>query len=65
MQRFALYKDLLKLANDYRLDHLKELMELRLSRLVNRLNVEDMKRFAGTTSANQLENFCRHFYQRQ
>jgi hypothetical protein len=57
----VLYKDLLKLADDFELDHLKELMELRLSRLVNRTNVKDMKKFAETSKAGQLENYCHHF----
>jgi len=57
----ALYKDLLKLANYYRLDHLKELMELRLSYLVIRSNMQDMKRFAATSGGNQLRGFCDRF----
>jgi hypothetical protein len=54
----VLYKDLLKLSNKFELNHLKELMELRLSRLVNRTNMENMKSFAETSSANQLKEFC-------
>ena len=53
--------NLLKLADDFELDHLKELMELRLLRLVNRTNVKDMKGFAETSKAHQLENYCYHF----
>jgi len=57
----VLYKDLLKLSDRFELDHLKELMELRLSRLINRINMEDMKVFAETVRAVQLQNFCHHF----
>ncbi|GBB98775.1 hypothetical protein RclHR1_03320001 [Rhizophagus clarus] len=42
------HKDLLKLANNYILDHLKELVEVRLSRSVTRLNVAQIKNFAET-----------------
>jgi hypothetical protein len=56
-----LYKDLLKMANYFRINHLKELMELRLSYLVTRSNVQDMKRFASNSRANQLEGFCDRF----
>jgi hypothetical protein len=59
--KFALYKDLLKLANNYELVHLKELMELRLSRSITRSNVENMKQFAETSKADQLKEFCDHF----
>jgi len=58
---FVRYKDLLKLANDYELDHLKELMEGRLSRSVTRSNVEEMKSFAETYSAVQLKKYCNQF----
>ncbi|CAI2168403.1 20444_t:CDS:2 [Funneliformis geosporum] len=60
-QVLVLYKDLLKLADDYKLDHLKELMELRLSRLVLMSNVDEMKRFAEITNANQLNEYCHDF----
>jgi len=53
-----IYKDLLKLANNYRLDHLKELMESKLSWLVTMSNVKEMKRFAETSDARQLEKYC-------
>jgi hypothetical protein len=56
-----LYKDLLQLANNFELDHLKELMELRLSRFVTRSNVEDMKTLAKISNASQLDNFCDNF----
>jgi hypothetical protein len=55
------YEDLLKLANNYRLEHLKELMEVRLSRSVTRLNVRQIKNFAETHNANQLKNYCNEF----
>ncbi|GBB98237.1 hypothetical protein RclHR1_03180002 [Rhizophagus clarus] len=58
---FERYKDLLKLANNYRLDHLKELMEVRLSRSVTRLNVVQIKNFAETHNANQLKDYCNQF----
>jgi hypothetical protein len=57
------YKDLLKLADKYKLVHLKMTMELRLSRFVNRLTVDDMKSFAETSNANQLKKFCDCFIQ--
>ncbi|GES84821.1 sacsin-like [Rhizophagus clarus] len=57
----ALYKDLLKMANHFVLNHLKELMELRLSYLVTRTNVQEMKRFASNSGANQLRGFCERF----
>ncbi|CAI2191062.1 13276_t:CDS:2, partial [Funneliformis geosporum] len=57
----TMYKDLLKLANDYMLDYLKELMELRLSRLVLMSNVKEMKTFAENSSANQLCEYCNKF----
>ncbi|CAJ0840008.1 9936_t:CDS:2, partial [Entrophospora sp. SA101] len=54
-----LYKDLAKLANKYELTHLKELMELKLSRLVNQLNMEEMERLAARDlKANQLKEYC-------
>ncbi|CAG8733670.1 uncharacterized protein OCT59_011814 [Rhizophagus irregularis] len=56
--KFVLYEDLLKLANSYELAHLKEMMELRLSRKITRSNVENMKKFAVTSGANQLKEFC-------
>ncbi|EXX70994.1 hypothetical protein RirG_082460 [Rhizophagus irregularis DAOM 197198w] len=56
--KFALYKDLTKLANSYELVHLKEVMELRLSRTITRSNVENMKQFAENSGANQLKEFC-------
>ncbi|GBC09638.1 hypothetical protein RclHR1_00900024 [Rhizophagus clarus] len=59
--RYALYKNLLKLANDYELVHLKELMELRLTRWITRSNVESIKQFAEISGANQLKEFCDHF----
>ncbi|CAB5213059.1 unnamed protein product [Rhizophagus irregularis] len=57
----VLYKDLLKMANYFVLNHLKELMELRLSYLVTRLNVQEMNRFASSSGANQLRGFCERF----
>ncbi|CAG8580132.1 6234_t:CDS:2 [Funneliformis mosseae] len=60
-QDLVLYKNLLKLADDYNLDHLKELMELRLSRLVFMSNVDEMKRFAEISNASQLNEYCYHF----
>ncbi|CAI2189776.1 11810_t:CDS:2, partial [Funneliformis geosporum] len=54
----TMYKDLLKLANDYMLDHLKELMELRISRLVFMSNVEEIKEFSENLSAKQLYEYC-------
>ncbi|CAG8539194.1 1713_t:CDS:10, partial [Funneliformis caledonium] len=59
--KLSLYKDLLKLASDYNLDYLKELMELRLSRLVIMSNVDEMKRFAEISSASQLIEYCNQF----
>ncbi|CAJ0840429.1 2004_t:CDS:1, partial [Entrophospora sp. SA101] len=57
-----LYKDLAKLANKYELTHLKELMELKLSRLVNQLNMEEMERLAARDlKANQLKEYCSEF----
>jgi hypothetical protein len=61
IDQFSLYKDLLKLADDYELDHLKELMELKLSRFVSRRNMEEMRRFARNSNANQLEEYCIEF----
>ncbi|CAB4429236.1 unnamed protein product [Rhizophagus irregularis] len=58
---FERYKDLLKLSNNYNLGHLKELMEMRLSRSVTRLNVGQIKNFAETNDANQLKNYCDQF----
>ncbi|CAI2192587.1 9598_t:CDS:2, partial [Funneliformis geosporum] len=60
-QDLVLYKDLLKLSDDYKLDHLKELIELRLSRLVRMSNVDVMKRFAEISNASQLNEYCQHF----
>ncbi|CAG8554907.1 5415_t:CDS:2 [Funneliformis mosseae] len=60
-RNFLLYKNLLKLANDFKLDHLKELMELRLSRLVLMSNVNEIKSLAESSNANQLEEYCYHF----
>lgn len=57
----VLYKDLLKMGNYFVLNHLKELMELRLSYLVTRLNVQEMIRFASNSGANQLRGFCERF----
>ncbi|PKY16241.1 hypothetical protein RhiirB3_402659, partial [Rhizophagus irregularis] len=58
---FERYKDLLKLSNNYNLGHLKELMEMRLSRSVTRLNVGQIKNLAETNDANQLKNYCDQF----
>ncbi|PKC13898.1 hypothetical protein RhiirA5_351063 [Rhizophagus irregularis] len=49
------------MANYFVLNHLKELMELRLSYLVTRLNVQEMNRFASSSGANQLRGFCERF----
>ncbi|CAG8580151.1 6235_t:CDS:10 [Funneliformis mosseae] len=59
--KLSLYKDLLEISSDYKLDYLKELMELRLSRLVHMSNVEEMKTFAEISSANQLYEYCYQF----
>ncbi|CAH1767384.1 7222_t:CDS:2 [Entrophospora sp. SA101] len=56
-----LYKDLLKLANDYKIDHLKNLMELKLSLLVNRSSVREIETLARELNANQLEEYCHCF----
>nr|CAG8562400.1 5064_t:CDS:2 [Entrophospora candida] len=56
-----LYKDLLKLANDYKIDHLKNLMELKLSLLVNGSSVREIERLARELNANQLEEYCHCF----
>ncbi|CAG8572117.1 5154_t:CDS:2 [Funneliformis caledonium] len=56
-----LYKDLLKLAEWFQLDHLKSLMEFRLSRFVQMSNVRDMTNFAETLNAEQLKQYCYHF----
>ncbi|CAG8459214.1 2512_t:CDS:2, partial [Diversispora eburnea] len=53
------YGELLALANDYELDHLKELMELKLSRMVNSSNVKDIKILANYLNASQLEEYCK------
>ncbi|CAG8655535.1 5080_t:CDS:1, partial [Acaulospora colombiana] len=55
------YVDLLKLANYYELDHLKELMELKLSRLVLMSNVVYLKRLSEDLKASQLEKYCNQF----
>jgi Trm5-related predicted tRNA methylase len=57
----VLYKDLLKLSDRFELDHSKELMELRLSRLINRINMEDMKVFAETEGCT-ITKFLSSFY---
>jgi hypothetical protein len=59
--KLSIYKDLLKLAKDYKIDHLKELMELKLSWLVTLTNVSVMKRFAETSKADQLKKYCEQF----
>ncbi|CAG8531214.1 25032_t:CDS:2 [Gigaspora rosea] len=56
-----IYEDLLKLANSYELDHLKDLMELKLSRLVSISNVGFMRQLAINLNANQLEKYCQQF----
>ncbi|RHZ85886.1 hypothetical protein Glove_59g111 [Diversispora epigaea] len=58
---FEPYEDLLTLANEYELDHLKDLMELKLSRMVNRTNMRDMADLAKDLNANQLKDYCTHF----
>ncbi|CAG8567445.1 5807_t:CDS:2 [Diversispora eburnea] len=55
---FETYEELLLLANEYKLDHLKELMELKLSRMVNRSNVNDIKDLAEDLNASQLKVYC-------
>ncbi|CAG8710745.1 773_t:CDS:2, partial [Funneliformis mosseae] len=57
----SLYKDLLKLADDYELDHLKEQMEFRISRLIKMSNATTMKTFAETLRAKQLKQYCDHY----
>ncbi|RHZ79539.1 hypothetical protein Glove_144g90 [Diversispora epigaea] len=58
---FEPYRELLELANDYELDHLKELMELKLSRIVNRSNVKDIKNLAEDLKAGQLKVYCNRY----
>ncbi|CAI2168759.1 8749_t:CDS:2 [Funneliformis geosporum] len=60
-QNLVTYKNLLKLASDYRLGHLKELMELRLSRLILMSNVNEIKELAESLNASQLNEYCYHF----
>ncbi|CAG8442385.1 17159_t:CDS:2, partial [Acaulospora morrowiae] len=55
------YVDLLKLANNYELEHLKDLMELKLSRLVSMSNVAYLKRISEELKASQLEKYCNQF----
>ncbi|CAG8567480.1 5809_t:CDS:2, partial [Diversispora eburnea] len=52
---------LLALANDYGLDKLKELIELKLSRIVNRSNVRDILNLAEYLNASQLEEYCKRY----
>ncbi|CAG8469336.1 5658_t:CDS:10 [Funneliformis caledonium] len=59
--KLSLYKDLLEISSDYKLDYLKELMELRLSRIVHMSNVGEMKTFAEISSASQLYEYCYQF----
>ncbi|CAG8567463.1 5808_t:CDS:2 [Diversispora eburnea] len=58
---FETYRELLALANDYELDHLKELMELKLSRTVNRSNVKDILNLTKYLNASQLEEYCNRY----
>ncbi|CAG8507600.1 1928_t:CDS:2 [Diversispora eburnea] len=55
---FVLYGELLALAIDYELYHLKELMELKLSRMVTRSNVNNIKDVAENLNASQLGEYC-------
>ncbi|CAJ0758881.1 23028_t:CDS:1, partial [Entrophospora sp. SA101] len=54
-ENLELHKNILELANDYELDHLKDLMELKLSHLVNKSNMLEMEDLARDLNANQLE----------
>ncbi|RHZ79535.1 hypothetical protein Glove_144g94 [Diversispora epigaea] len=58
---FEIYRELLVLANNYELDHLKELMELKFSRIVNRSNVNDILNLAKYLNASQLEEYCNRY----
>ncbi|RHZ79540.1 hypothetical protein Glove_144g93 [Diversispora epigaea] len=58
---FEIYGELLALANDYELDHLKELMELKLSRIVIRPNMKDILNLAKKFKASQLEEYCNRY----
>ncbi|CAH1765873.1 4457_t:CDS:2 [Entrophospora sp. SA101] len=57
-ENLELHKNILELANDYELDHLKDLMELKLSHLVNKSNMLEMEDLARDLNANQLEKYC-------
>ncbi|RHZ79178.1 hypothetical protein Glove_151g133 [Diversispora epigaea] len=56
-----IYKELLRLADDYELGHLKDLMELLLSRTVTRTNIRDMEDKAKDLNASQLKEYCTNF----
>nr|CAG8473789.1 4960_t:CDS:2 [Entrophospora candida] len=61
LENLELFRDLLELANNYELDHLKDFMELKLSQLVNRTNMEEIESLATDLNAKQLEQYCRCF----
>ncbi|RHZ79591.1 hypothetical protein Glove_144g89 [Diversispora epigaea] len=55
------YEELLALANEFKLVHLKQLMELRLSRMVSISNMRDILNSAKESKASQLEEYCNRF----
>jgi len=53
--------DLLELADQFFLDHLKQLCEVQLAKYVERDTLEYLGHVASKTNATQLEKICKHF----
>jgi len=52
---------ILELADQYFLDHLKQVCEVQLSKYVNRDTIEYLGMVASKTNASQLDKICKHF----
>ena len=59
--RMAAIIELLQLADEYMIDHLKEMCEAELDDCVDETNVEDMLQVADRNNAFQLRAVCMHF----
>ena len=53
--------ELLRLSDQYMLDHLKQICECKLGSVVNDMNVDSILEHSELFNAEQLAQFCRHY----